>query len=80
MQWFRTPPESPDMNAVENVWGALKYDLRELVPTTMKQLNKAIMDFWKRHLTIKQCNKYIDHVQYKVLKRVVAVKGSNSGY
>ena len=24
IMWWRTPPESPDLNPIENIWGSLK--------------------------------------------------------
>ena len=28
INWWKTPPESPDMNPIENVWGSMKTFLR----------------------------------------------------
>ena len=79
MKWFRTPALSPDMNAVENVWHALKCHLGDEIPITQESLVDAITEFWQRHLTIEQCNKYIDHVKDSVFKHVVAVQGFATG-
>jgi len=37
--WWKTPPESPDLNPIENLWHKLKEYLRRKVkPTTKDEL------------------------------------------
>ena len=39
INWWRTPPESPDMNPIENVWHELKeFIQREVKPHTKEEL------------------------------------------
>ena len=39
INWWRTPPESPDMNSIENLWHDLKeYIRREVKPKTKYEL------------------------------------------
>jgi len=46
INWWRTPPESPDMNPIKNVWHELKEFLRcEIKPTTKDQLVQGIEQF-----------------------------------
>jgi transposase len=45
---WRTPPESPDLNPIENLWHELKEYLRRVVkPMTKDQLIRGITEFWK---------------------------------
>lgn len=77
--WWRTPPESPDMNPIENLWHELKeYIRREVKPTTKTELVNGITEFW---CTIDQrkCCRYIRHLQ-KVLPKVIEVHGAATGY
>ena len=74
-----TPPESPDMNPIENVWGAMKYYIRHTSkPKTKEELVTGIKDFWKT-VTPHMCNKYIDHL-FKVVPAVISRRGAASGY
>jgi transposase len=42
VNWWRTPPESPDMNPIENVWHKLKeFIRREVKPRTKEELTSA---------------------------------------
>ena len=74
-----TPPESPDMNPIENVWGSMKYFIRHNVkPRTKEQLITGIKDFWAT-LSPEICSRYIDHL-YKVVPAVISRSGAASGY
>lgn len=79
INWWRTPPESPDLNPIENVWHELKEHLRSKVkPRTQAQLIAGIKSFWSTVDTTK-CRKYIHHLQ-KVIPRVIEVQGDATGY
>lgn len=79
VNWWRTPPESPDLNPIENVWGSLKYFLRHnYKPRNLEELIAGIQQFWKS-MTPEVCRKYIGHLQ-KVMPKVVELEGAASGY
>ena len=45
--WWKTPPESPDLNPIENLWHELKNHLRSKVkPRNEKELLAGLGDFW----------------------------------
>ena len=48
INWWQTPPESPDLNPIENLWHELKEFIhREVKPRHKDELVKCIIDFWK---------------------------------
>ena len=52
IMWWKTPPESPDLNPIEMVWHQLKHHLRRYVkPTTKDELVTGISDFLKEKMT-----------------------------
>ena len=79
INWWRTPPESPDLNPIENLWHELKeFIRREVKPRHKDELVKGIIDFWKT-VDQRMCTKYINHLQ-KVVPRVIQVDGQATGY
>ena len=47
VEWWKTPPESPDLNPIENMWHELKEFLRrEVKPRTKDELVDGIQQFW----------------------------------
>ena len=61
INWWPTPPESPDANSIENLWHELKeFIRREIKPTSKAELVNGIKLFWQTTSTNK-CIKYIRH-------------------
>ena len=79
INWWRTPPSSPDLNPIENVWGSMKEYLRRVTkPKNTAELKAGIKEFWKT-LTPEVCTKYIRHLR-KVIPKVIDDEGGPSGY
>ena len=79
INWWATPPESPNLNPVENVWGSLKQFLHTThKPKTLGELKEEVLKFWQS-LTPEVCRKYIGHL-HKVIPQVITVEGNSSGY
>ena len=79
INWWKTPPESPDANPIENFWHELKQYLRnEKKPRKVDELSAGIEEFWA---TVKpdKCCRYIAHLK-KVLPAIVEKEGRASGY
>lgn len=79
VNWWPTPPESPDLNPIELVWGSMKQYLRtHYKPRNLEELKNGIEAFWVT-LTPQVCKRYIGHLK-KVIPKIVAVEGDPSGY
>lgn len=79
INWWKTPPESPDCNPIEMVWHEMKeYLRREIKPTTKQQLIDGITQFW-RTVDVAKCSRYIRHLR-KVLPRVIELNGAATGF
>ena len=80
INYWPTPPESPDCNPIENMWHQLKDHLRRHVkPSTKEELVEGIKQFWCTTVTPELCNSYIGHLK-KVLPAVIACNGGPTGY
>ena len=79
MNWWKSPPESPDWNPIENLSHELKkYLRREVKPSRKEELVEAIIQFWKT-VDVAKCRKYIRHLR-KVLPKVIECNGGPTGY
>ena len=79
INWWRTPPESPDCNPIENFWHELKEHLRrEVKPRNKEELIQGIVSFWET-VDVAKFSKYINHLA-KVLPEVVECEGGPSGH
>ena len=77
--WWKTPPESPDLNPIENIWHELKeFIRREVKPKVKEELIEGIAAFW-RTVDVSKCNKYINHLR-KVIPKVIEQNGCATGY
>ena len=79
INWWRTPPESPDCNPIENLWHEMKeYLRREVKPKVKQELIDGIQEFWAT-VDIDKCTRYIRHLR-KVIPRVIELDGAATGY
>uniref|UniRef100_A0A1X7UDF4 Tc1-like transposase DDE domain-containing protein n=1 Tax=Amphimedon queenslandica TaxID=400682 RepID=A0A1X7UDF4_AMPQE len=69
INWWLTPPESPNIEPFENFWHDLKEYLRRVVkPKTKHELVTAVFQFWDI-VDINKCRKYIKHLR-KVIPKI----------
>ncbi len=79
VNWWKTPPESPDANPIENLWHELKeFIRREVKPKSKDELINGIREFWKT-VDKQKCTKYIRHLR-KVIPKIIELNGCATGY
>ena len=79
VHWWKTPPESPDANPIENLWHELKeFIRRETKPRNKQDLIEGITKFWST-VDKEKCTKYIRHLR-KVIPKIIELDGSATGY
>jgi len=71
------PPQSPDLNPIEQTWSWLKSFIEGKSPNTQEDLQAAIEEAWES-LTLKLMNSWIDHL-CNILTEVVEKKGCFTG-
>lgn len=73
------PPESPDLNPIENLWHELKeFIIWEVKPKTKDEVVSGILQFWAT-VDFMKCRKYICHLD-KVIPKVIKLNGDANGY
>jgi transposase len=79
INWWKTPPEPPDLNPIENLWHELKEFIRRVVkPKRKEELVKGIRRF-RKTVDVEKCRKYIGHLQ-KVIPLVIERDGNATGF
>ena len=57
INWWMSPPETPNLNPIENAWESIKQALRsEYKPRTLPELEQAISHYWQTKLTPAVCS------------------------
>ena len=79
VNWWPTPPESPDLNPIERVWAELKDFVSKYGDNkTEAGLVRSIKQFWEG-MSVAKCNNYINKM-YEVIPEVVKRNGRATKY
>ena len=76
INWWRTSPESADLNPMVNLWHELKeYIHSHVKPPTKQELIDGIKAFWRERVDVRKCQKYINHIISKAVPTVDEIQG-----
>ena len=79
INWWKTPPESPDLNPIENLWNQMKrYSETTVRPRNKAELQAGLLRFWEK-CTPEKCIRYINHL-HTVMPVVIEKNGEASGF
>lgn len=74
------PGNSPDLNAIENVWNLLKQLVYARKNTNIQQLKANIQDVWHNHQKIKEAIRACVESMPRRIQAVLAAKGGITKY
>lgn len=60
---MESPPYSPDLNPIENVWRDLKYHVMQKFCRTVDEIAEAVEEF-RQTLTPEKCESYIRNLKH----------------
>lgn len=80
VQLFFHPPNSPDLNPIENLWSILKQRIRSRPhpPTSVDELKQAVQEAWDS-ITIDEINALVQSMPERV-QQVLSAKGGHTSY
>jgi transposase len=73
MDW---PPNSPDLNPIENLWRLLKWRVGRRFPTTKEQVRQYVEEEWLK-LDVRDIRKYVQSM-YERCEAVIAANGMHT--
>lgn len=75
---FVTPPQSPDMNPIENLWSYLESRVRERDISSKKQLKEVLQEEWAK-IPVSLCQKLTSSMPRR-LEAIIQAKGYPTKY
>ncbi|GFW68604.1 transposable element Tcb2 transposase [Trichonephila clavipes] len=75
---LHTPPQSPDLNVIENVWSQLEKSVHEHAITSKEDLKNVLKEEWTK-ITVETTKKLVESMPKK-LQAVIKAKGFANKY
>lgn len=69
------PPQSPDLNPIENLWWDIKKALKTRRSANLNELNMNVRQCWEE-IAVERCERLVNSTP----RRVQAVLAANGGY
>ena len=63
--WYANPPQSPDLNIIENCWRIIKQRVKQRKPTTVDELKQYIIEEWAS-IPQEKINKMVDTMPKRI--------------
>ena len=79
IQILEWPPQSPDLNPIENLWSFMKYSLQDYDTGSIPKLKAALLELWTQGLQMDTFIKFSDSLP-KRIKEVLDAKGGATSY
>ena len=79
IQVFDWPPQSPDLNPIENMWHYMKRELEKYDTSNLKKLEGALREIWCRGIQMERFVKYADSMPKRIAE-VIKNKGGHTSY
>ena len=78
---FPFPKESPDCNAIEEIWRDLKVFVNEVVqPSNIAEMQAGCLRFWEEKMDVQKCRAYIGRMGLKIDRVIRAEGGPTTDY
>lgn len=77
--YFKWPPQSPDLNPIENMWYHMKRQLENYDTSNLTKLEAAIKELWCRDMSLSVFMDYANSMP-KRIKEVLQRKGGHTHY
>ena len=72
------PPQSPDLNPIENLWSIIKVKVAEKQPKNINELKAMIVETWNS-IPLETCQKYAQSFKKRALA-IYRAKGGHINY
>lgn len=76
LQW---PPQSPDINPIENVWGMLKHHLKNVITRSKAEKLQVLDTEWKRIIATDVVKNLVESVPRR-LQAIIRANGNHTQY
>lgn len=78
--WTNYPPNSPDLNPIENIWALLKKEFAKHQPGTVRRAKLILNQIWENDPELNKAKINVIDSERKRMKAVIDAKGGDTKY